>query len=128
MRLCHTTAHTFVQPDLDSRVALHAYVRQTPMQNDVADSPEPSESLKQEDVSKGSAKAPVRRSSTMSERPPMLKATTGVAQACASRPVLRQIILTRWDYKCINSAVNSSQGEIVVQVTGIVQWEIELRR
>ena len=51
MRLCHTTAHTFVQPDLDSRVALHAYVRQTPMQNDVADSPEPSESLKQERTS-----------------------------------------------------------------------------
>ena len=47
----------------------------------------PAESCSNESGSNGCAKEPVLRSSTMSSKTPVLKATTGVPQACASETV-----------------------------------------
>ena len=58
----------------------------------------------------------------------MLKATTGVPQAWASRPVLGRLSCRGGDHERISSAVKSAQAEDVVQVAGEVNWEAELER
>ena len=59
--------------------------------------------------------------------PPVLKATTGVPQACASDAVGQKLLAGR-DNHHIGCAVVSTKCEVVVEVAGVMNWETELRR